>query len=92
MGLVPKFEAAGCEMFGGTKMATMLEEIAGRSQQGGIFLQAISAAIEVKRKEDVKIARQRWKEFMAEALSGNGKGAHAIIKQANLETCSILGP
>eukprot|EP00959_Pyramimonas_sp_CCMP1952_P210763 4410668-Pyramimonas_sp.AAC.1 len=29
---------------------------------------------------------------MAEALRGNGKGAHAISKQANLETCSILGP
>eukprot|EP00959_Pyramimonas_sp_CCMP1952_P288619 6035522-Pyramimonas_sp.AAC.1 len=29
---------------------------------------------------------------MAEALSGNGKGAHAISRQANLETCSILGP
>eukprot|EP00959_Pyramimonas_sp_CCMP1952_P313079 6553050-Pyramimonas_sp.AAC.1 len=29
---------------------------------------------------------------MAEALSGSGKGAHAISNQANLETCSILGP
>eukprot|EP00959_Pyramimonas_sp_CCMP1952_P377388 7904668-Pyramimonas_sp.AAC.1 len=29
---------------------------------------------------------------MSESLSGNGKGAHAISKQGNHESCSILGP